>query len=125
MRVWKRSESRGYSLVELVAALTIFSLGVMGALTLFSACLRSTADSLSYTQGVLLAQGMLEETVAEGDLMAGSETGDFGTTYPRHSWEVEIEDTDQLGLMQMQVTVTWTERGREHGYVLTTLVAER
>ncbi len=116
---------RGYSLVELVAALTILSLGVMGALTLFSTCLRSTADSLNYTQAVLLAQGTLEETVAEGQLMAGSETGDFGTAHPRHSWEVEIEDTDQLGLMQMDVIVTWTERGREHQYVLTTLVAER
>ena len=111
--------------MELVAALTIFSLGVMGALTLFSTCLRSTADSLSYTQAVLLAQAALEETVAEGDLITGSDSGDFGDAYPRHSWEIEIDDTDQLGLMQMQVTVMWTERGREHEYVLTTLIAER
>ena len=125
MKVRKRSKSKGYSLIELVAALTIFSLGVMGALTLFSTCLRSTADSLSYTQAVLLAQGTLEETVAEGDLLAGSDSGDFGDAYPRHSWEVEIEDTDQTGLMQMQVTVTWIERGRERQYALATLVAER
>ncbi len=115
----------GYSLLELVAALTIFSLGVVSALTLFTTCLQSTSASLGYTHAVLLAQGLMEETIAEGSLFAGTDSGDFGDGYRGHSWELEIEDTDQTGLMQLSLVVTWTERGREKHYRLSTLVAER
>lgn len=117
--------SGGYSLVEMVAALTIFGVGVLGMLELFTTCLRSTSASLGHTHAVYLAQGLLEEVMVEGGLYATSDSGDFGNEYPRHSWTYEIEDTDQTGLMQVRVTVTWDERGREKEFVLTTLVAER
>jgi len=111
--------------VEMVAALTIFGVGVLGMLELFTTCLRSTSASLGHTHAVYLAQGLLEEVTVEGGLYATSDSGDFGNEYPRHSWTYEVEDTDQTGLMQVRVTVTWDERGREKEFVLTTLVAER
>ena len=115
----------GYSLVELVAALTIFSLGVVGVLTLFSTCLQSTSASRGYTHAVFLAQRALEEKIAEEELYEGSESGDFGDTYPGYSWELTVEDTDQEGLMLAQLSVVWDDRGRKKEYALTTLVAER
>jgi prepilin-type N-terminal cleavage/methylation domain-containing protein len=121
----RNRRSGGYSLVEMVAALTIFGVGVLGMLELFTTCLRSTSASLGHTHAVYLAQGLLEEVMVEGGLYATSDSGDFGNEYPRHSWTYEIEDTDQTGLMQVRVTVTWDERGREKEFVLTTLVAER
>lgn len=116
---------KGYSLIELVAALTIFSIAVLGAMEVFSVCLRSTASSLGYTHAVFLCQGLLEETIAESSLTIGSDTGDFGTSYEQYSWSREIEDTEQNGLTRVHVVVNWTERGREKEYTLTTLVAER
>jgi len=120
-----RRRSEGYSLVEMIAALTIFSLGVLGTMEVFTTCLRSTSSSLGYTQAVFLAQQVLEETIAEGTLYPGDDSGDFGDDYPQHSWTCEIEETDQTGLMEVRVAVTWTERGREKEYALTTLVADR
>ena len=120
-----RRHTQGYSLVELVAATAIFGMGVLGAMELFTTCLQSTSASLGYTQAVLLAQAVLEEAIAGGDVMAGTDSGDFGSDYPRHTWELEVEDTDQYGLMEVRVVVAWNERGREKAYTLTTLVAER
>jgi prepilin-type N-terminal cleavage/methylation domain-containing protein len=115
----------GYSLVEMVAALTIFGIGVLGMMELFTTCLQSTSASLGHTHAVYLAQGLLEEIIVEGGLYAGSDSGDFSSEYPRHSWTYEIEDMDQTGLMQVRVVVTWDERGRQKEFALTTLVAER
>ena len=128
MRHWNRERRRatarsGFSLVELVAALVIFSGGVLAVLEVTAVCLRSTAASLGYTQAVHLAQRVIEETVAEGGIEVSSERGDFGESYPRHAWQREIEETDQDDLYQLRVVVTWDERGREKRYPLTTLVA--
>ncbi len=121
----RRRREQGYSLVELVAALTIFSLGVVSALNLFTTCLRSTSASKGYTHAVLLAQGKMEETLADGTQYAGTDSGDFGDDHSAHSWEMEILDTEQMGLMEVRLVVTWMERGREKEYALTTLAADR
>jgi prepilin-type N-terminal cleavage/methylation domain-containing protein len=115
----------GFSLTELVAAMTIFSIGVMACVELYSISLRSTSDSLDYTQAVFLAQQMVEETIAEGLLTASTDSGDFGDAFPRHSYELEIENADQDGLMMIRVIVLWTSRTTEKQYELTTLYADR
>lgn len=115
----------GFSLTELVAAMTIFSIGVMACVELYSISLRSTSDSLDYTQAVFLAQQMVEETIAEGMLTASTDSGDFGDAFPRHTYELEIENTDQDGLMMIRVIVLWTARNTEKQYELSTLYADR
>ena len=115
----------GFSLIELVAAMAIFSMGVLACLELYSVSLQSAGDTRLYTQAVFLAQGILEETMADGYLIAGSDSGDFGTNYPQHTWETEIADTEQLGLSEVTATVIWTVRGRERRYTLVSLYADR
>ena len=117
--------SEGFSLTELVAAMTIFSVGVMACVELYTVSLRSTSDSLDYTKAVFLAQQRLEETLAEGSLTVSMDSGDFGEAYPHHTYEMEIEDADQDGLMMVHITVLWTARGVEKQYELTTLFADR
>ncbi len=120
-----RHNMAGFSLVEMVAALVIFSLAVLGTVEVFSACLHLTSVSLNYTHAVMLAQKLMEETIAEEYFIAASDSGDFGEEYSGHSWQREVEESDTPGLYQIEVVVTWTERGREKEYALTTLVAER
>ncbi len=124
-RVVPSFRSKGYSLVEMLAALAIFGAGVLAAMELFAVCLQSTSDSLDYTRAVFLAQSLVEETIAEGASFTTSDSGNFGGNFPRHSWELEIEETDSPGLMMVHAVVTWTERGIEKQYELTTLVADR
>lgn len=121
-RIYK---SKGFSLVEMLTALTIFGLGVLGTMEVFSVSLRSTSASLGYTHAALLAQQMMEETIAEGDLMPWEDSGDFGADHPGHSWILEITETEDLDLYEVEVVVTWSDRGRDKEYTLITLAAER
>jgi Tfp pilus assembly protein PilV len=112
-------------LVELTAAMTIFGFGVMGAMELFMVSTQATTTSLYYTQAVYLAEGILEETIANEPLLAGTDNGSFSSKYPGHRWTTAIEETRRLGLYTVTATVTWTEKGKEKEFVLTTLVSER
>jgi Tfp pilus assembly protein PilV len=109
----------------MVAAMSIFSIGVMACVELYSISLRSTIDAQDHTQAVLLAQQVMEETLADGYLSATTDSDEFGEEHPRHSWELEITDTEQEGLMQVRVVVTWQARNGEKQYELVTLHADR
>jgi type II secretion system protein I len=115
----------GFSLTELLAAMAIFSVGVMACVELYSVSLRSSTNALDYSQAVFLAQQLMEETLAEDYLVATSDSGDFGDAFPRHTWEMDIDDTDQSSLMKVHVLVRWTERNVEKQYELTSLYADR
>ncbi len=125
MKAMRTADNGGYSLIELVAALMIFSFGVMGSMELFTVCLQSTSTSLGYTQAVFLAQAVIEETIAEGEVYEGTDSGTFSSQFPRHSWETECEEMDTIGLMKLRVVISWDERGNEKTFEITTLVADR
>ena len=116
---------RGFSLLELVLAMGIFSMSVLACLELYSISLQSAGDSVEYTQAVYLAQGLMEETMTESSLYASTDSGDFGDTYPKHSWMMEVRETEQDGLMEIDLIVQWTARGKEKEYQLITLCADR
>lgn len=116
---------RGYSLIEMVLAMMIFSLCVGALMHLFGVCLRSTAKSRDYAQAVYLAQGLLEEKLADGVFYEETDSGDFGGENPRHSWSLESEEMEPAGLYRIKVAVMWEEQGVDKSYSLTMLAAER
>ena len=117
--------NQGFSLTELVAALAIFSVGVLACVELYTVSFRTTTDSLDYTQAVFLAEGLLEETMMDDYLTASTDSGDFGQGYPRHFWDLEIVEMEQEGLLRIHLVVTWTARDVQKSYELTTLHADR
>jgi len=117
--------SRAFSLVELLAALTILGVAVLGILDVVAACARNTSTVMGHTRAVLLAREKIEETLAEQAFVTGTDSGTFGPAGPRHAWHREIETTETDGLYEITVTVTWDEQGVEKRYALTTLAAER
>lgn len=120
-----RHTRHGFSLLELVLAMGIFSMSVLACMELYSVSLQSAGDSVEYTQAVYLAQGLMEETMAESFLIATTDSGDFGDHYPKHSWSMEIKDTEQSGLMEINLIVQWTVRNKEKVYQVVSLCADR
>ena len=121
----RRRAHSAFSLIEMVAATAIFSVGVLAVMKVFTACLGSASASLGRTRAVLLAQQKIEEAVIEPGLAEGTESGAGGLAYPAHSWKREIESTDQTNLYQVRVVVTWEDRGRAKSYSLATLALSR
>lgn len=119
------NRERGFSLVEMLAALIIFAIGVMAVLEVITASVRSTTATVGYTEAVFLAQQRIEETVATEALAPMTDSGNFGEAYPRHSWKREVEELDAGRLYRIRVDVTWNERGSDRQYTLTTLAANR
>ena len=119
---WSRN---GFSLVEMTVALAIFGFGVAAMLGVFAACLQSTGISTNYTRARLLAQGLLAETLAAQEFDAGEDAGQWETQFPGASWTRRTSATETSGLYEVHVAVTWTERGKDRQFELTTLAAER
>jgi len=119
------SGQEGFTLVELIAALVIFSVAVVGTLEVFGVCLRSTVANVGHTRAVNLAQGLLEETIAEGYFIADTDDGDCAPEDPEYSWQREIVETETPKLYQIRIVVTWTERGRDKTFSLVTLAMDR
>ena len=123
--LYRRCDSKGFSLVEMIAAMAVFSVGVLATMEVFSMNLRATAASRNYSRAVLLAQGLMEETLAQGDPIAGEESGESAPVFPDATWTCEISDTETGGLYEVRVNVAWPERGKEQSFELITLAAER
>ena len=115
----------GFSLVEMIAALAIFSIGVTGTLAVFAASLRATATSANHTRAVFLAQGIVEELLAVDDVETGEQQDEFGEAFPGAWWTSSVEETATADLCEVRVEVGWPERGEERSVELVSLVARR
>lgn len=114
------SHERGFSLLELIIAVAVLAIGLVGILQIFPVGLRASRRSGMITKAAFLAQNKIEEVKITGfdaiqELppkipLSGSE-GDF-------EWEIAIDEVDLEGLdstddiRQITVTVSWPERNR-------------
>jgi len=120
-----RRDRTGFSLVEMVAAVAIFSISVVATLEVFTLCVRSTTASVNHSRAALLSQGLLEETLAQDEVIPGSEQGDFAEAFPNATWTLDVTETETEGLYEARAVVSWPERGKDKTFSLTTFVAER
>ncbi|MBU4312589.1 MAG: prepilin-type N-terminal cleavage/methylation domain-containing protein [Candidatus Omnitrophica bacterium] len=111
---------KGFSLLELIIAVAVLAIGLVGILQIFPVGLRASYRAGMVTKAAFLAQNKIEEIKISGfdaitELppkipLSGSE-GDF-------EWEIAIDEVDLEGLesdddiRQITVTVNWPERNR-------------
>jgi hypothetical protein len=114
-----------FSLIEMVVAVTIFSMTVGALLGAFALNVQSAGTGLYHTRASFLAQGLIEETLVDDLIVSGFEEGDCSELLPEGSWEREISATDLDALYEIRVRILWNERGSEQDLELHSLVAER
>ncbi|MEW6296728.1 MAG: prepilin-type N-terminal cleavage/methylation domain-containing protein [Thermodesulfobacteriota bacterium] len=110
----------GYSLVEILVALTLFSLAALGLSAGVGTAIRAGQRSADFTLATILAQDKLEELFAQGTLVSdGSDA-----PQPRFTrvWVV-TPDAPEIGVAQIDVTVSWADSA-EHTVTLTTVLNE-
>lgn len=120
----------GFSLLELIIAIGVLAIGLVGVLQIFPVGLRASQHAGMVTKAAFLAQNKIEEVKMAGfdavaELppripLAGAE-GDF-------EWAITIDKLNLEGLKnsdnirKVTVTVTWTERSRTRSKEFVTYV---
>lgn len=94
----------GYSLVELLVAMTLFAIAALGLSAGVITVVRSGALSDNLTRATILAQDKLEELAALGGSWAGGED----TPQPGfiRTWTVSADDPE-TGVARIDVSVSW------------------
>lgn len=117
--------SRGFSLIEVLAALVIFGISIVALMENFGASTAMQSDLISRQQALALAGNKLEAIRAGNSLTESSDSGDFTGADAQFSWSTQIEKTDVADLMKVTVTVRWNSGTSQREATLTTLMTER
>ncbi|HIE50795.1 MAG TPA: prepilin-type N-terminal cleavage/methylation domain-containing protein [Armatimonadetes bacterium] len=114
--------SKGFTLLELIVALAIMTLGLVGVLHALSAALVASRTAEDYTTAAMLAQQKLEELLLLPEPEVGEDAGDFGELFPRFQWESTVEETELENYYHLSVTVSWQTGRRVRQYTAETCV---
>ncbi len=121
---------KGFSLIEMVAATTILSLGVV------SICAMTTRglSQVKSNRGREIAWDMLDRQLMMIDYMGIDEfieagetsgvMGDESSAAGSFAWQVHTEETETVGLINVSIVVSWgTERNRKSVVAQTMLIS--
>lgn len=112
---------RGFTLVEVLATLVLLGI-VLPALMKGATMALSAAQMARHTtEASDLARSKLNDLVVE-NLWSQATNGDFSPDYPQYKFQVTNNPLNDYGLSNVQITVTWTEAGKERKLTQSTVV---
>jgi prepilin-type N-terminal cleavage/methylation domain-containing protein len=99
------SGETGYSLIEILVSLALFSVAALGLAAAAVTTLQAGKISADFTRATILAQDKLEELCGQSlSLGSGADTPEPGFT---RTWSI-IPDSPEVGVIQVDVAVSWT-----------------
>jgi general secretion pathway protein I len=107
-------KERGFTLIEILAALTVLALTFIVLLETDGLNASHTLHAERVMGAVQLAGEKMEEVFASGSEGLFSDGGEQEDGI--YSWERTISDTEFAGLKEVRLTVKWTEGSREESY---------
>jgi len=117
------NHNAGFSLVEVMVAILILAIALVGLTQGITTALASSKESELQTTAALFAAGQIELLRAEKDLADGTDNGDCGKMLPLYRWKQTVSPTDIDGLHDVDVVVENSQTGAEI-YELKTLLFE-
>jgi prepilin-type N-terminal cleavage/methylation domain-containing protein len=119
-----RLHQAGFSLVEVMVAILILGIALVGLTQGITTALGSSKESELQTTAALFAAGQIELLRAEGGLLDEETSGVCGTGLELYRWEQSVTPTDIEGLHEVLVSIQSTRDGKTI-YELRTLLFER
>ena len=120
-----QSNARGFTLIEVLAALLIFSVAIVGIIEGVGSALSYQADLSMRQRAAMLASNVLEEVKYTGDLSEGEDQGQFEGDDAVFTWKSAIEEGDIPGLMKVTATVAWGPQENSKEYVITAMMYDQ
>ena len=126
LSVRERGDS-GFTLLEVIVAMTIMAIGFVAVVELFSGGIRSATLSERYLKGTTLASDKLSE-LDLGSFDTGSGSGIFKDA-PDYRWELEVspyptllnDEEFDVRVAKINIKVLWNDSGNERNVELVTL----
>jgi prepilin-type N-terminal cleavage/methylation domain-containing protein len=121
----ERDSERGFTLIEILAALAILSISLVVILQLFSANLRGITASDKYVDAVMKAESVMRSILDDEEIeeRSWSETTEDGYGIDVNITGIENERTENLmvKVMEIDLTVKWQEGLKERKLNLKTM----
>ncbi len=105
----------GFTLLEVIVAVTILGAGIVALVTLFTGGLRLAGGSRDLSAASVYAAQRLEEALLEPEPSLGAASGEFGEKYRWATRTTELPPEDEIPFQakRIEVTVTWDDGGDE------------
>lgn len=110
---------RGLTMLEILVAAAVLSIGLLGAIEVVARCAATSRRVEDHARAMLFARSKMDEILKEPILQAGTDRGEGVDTSTDYDWEASIEQSQHPTLML--VTVLARHRITGEQVVLTTL----
>jgi len=102
----------GFSLIEVMCAILILGIGLVGMTQGMTAALTSSKESEVQTAAALIAAGQIEALRAEPFINSGETEGDCGDELSLYRWKQTITTTSIDGLYDVEVVIENSKSGQ-------------
>ena len=106
----RAQNQRGFTLIEIMVAVTLLSIGLLGMAGLTVGIMRGNTLSNRVTTATALAQAKMEDLKRVGYSGASAKAEDYNAIsgYPLYKRDTVIDvDTPELGMKTVTITVSW------------------
>lgn len=125
MPLYAQGNDRGFTLLELLIAITILSIGLLGMASLTVAIIKGNQLSNNLTTATTLAQDKMEDIRRQGYTGAADEMEDYGNIsgYPSYKRVTTVlDDIPYSGMKTVSVAVYWDSD--DHSVELKTIITQ-
>lgn len=102
----------GFSLIEVIFAISILAVAVVGLTEGITLALQSSKESELQATAAIYASGLIETLRAEGDVENGDTDGDCGEGLSMYRWKQSITAAGVDGLHDVKVTIEHAKTGK-------------
>ncbi len=119
--------NEGFTLLEVIVAVTIMGVGIAALAALFSGGLRLAGGSRDVAAASMYASQRLEEALLSPEPSVGRSSGEFGEKYrwTMRAEELPPEDDIPFRATRIEVSVGWDEAGSPRSVDLTAVRWDR
>lgn len=119
-----RKKEQGFTLIEVLIAITIFAIGLLAVASMQVTSIKGNSYSRRVTEGSNLAQGKLEELSGRAYTDPVLAIGTFTEDQNGYILTWEVEDGPMTNTKAIEIVVRWNEKGVNKRVVLNTLKSD-
>ena len=98
MRHKFRLQKTGFTLLEIMVAISIIAIVFMSVFKMHAQTISMTASTRFYAVAPILAKNRLAEFLSQSPDELSDDSGDFGDDYAGYGWKIAVEDVESEDL---------------------------